>query len=98
MRAQSFSRVCGPMDCNLPGSSVHGIFQARVLERVAISYSRDLPSSGNKPVSPAPPILAARFFTTVPPGRPRHLFRHSEFIAYIIFTTAVHFADEKSEA
>ena len=31
--------VCDPMDCSLPGSSVHGIFQARVLELVAISYS-----------------------------------------------------------
>ena len=29
-----------PMDCTLPGSSIHGIFQARVLERVAISFSR----------------------------------------------------------
>ena len=32
--------LCDPMDCNLPGSSVHGIFQARVLEWVAISFSR----------------------------------------------------------
>ena len=32
---------CDPMDCSLPGSSVHGIFQARLLEWVAISYSRD---------------------------------------------------------
>ena len=31
---------CDPMDCSLPGSSVHGIFQARVLEWVAISFSR----------------------------------------------------------
>ena len=30
----------GPMDCNLLGSSVHGIFQARILERVAVSCSR----------------------------------------------------------
>ena len=29
------------MDCSLPGSSIHGIFQARVLERIAISFSRD---------------------------------------------------------
>ena len=29
-----------PMDCSLPGSSVHGIFQARILEWVAISFSR----------------------------------------------------------
>ena len=31
---------CDPMDCNLPGSSVHGILQARILEWVAISFSR----------------------------------------------------------
>ena len=34
------SDSCGPMDCSLPGSSVHGIFQARRLEWVAISFSR----------------------------------------------------------
>ena len=33
-------RLCDPMDCSLPGSFVHGIFQARVLEWVAISFSR----------------------------------------------------------
>ena len=32
---------CDPMDCSLPGSSVHGILQARVLEGVAISFSRE---------------------------------------------------------
>ena len=32
--------VCDPMDCSLPGSSAHGILQARVLEWVAISFSR----------------------------------------------------------
>ena len=32
--------LCGPMDCSLPGSPVHGIFQARVLEWAAISFSR----------------------------------------------------------
>ena len=31
--------LCDPMDCSLPGSSVRGIFQARVLEWVAISFS-----------------------------------------------------------
>ena len=36
------------MDCNLPGSSVHGISQARILEWVAISFSRDHPRSGIK--------------------------------------------------
>ena len=38
------------MDCSLPGSSVHGIFQARVLEWVSIS---DIPNAGIEPGSPA---------------------------------------------
>ena len=38
--AQSCPTFCDPMDCSLPGSSVHGIFQARVLEWVAIFFSR----------------------------------------------------------
>ena len=38
--AQSCLTLCDPMECSLPGSSVHGIFQARVLEWVAISFSR----------------------------------------------------------
>ena len=37
---QSSPTLCNPMDFSLPGSSVHGIFQARVLEWVAISFSR----------------------------------------------------------
>ena len=36
--AQSRPTVCDPMDCSLPGSSVHGLFQARILERVVISF------------------------------------------------------------
>ena len=38
--AQSCQTLCSPMDCSLPGFSVHGIFQARLLEWVAISFSR----------------------------------------------------------
>ena len=37
--AQSCPTLSDPMDCSLPGSSVHGIFQARVLEWVAIAFS-----------------------------------------------------------
>ena len=36
---QSCPTLCDPMDCSLPGSSVHGIFQARMLEWFAVSYS-----------------------------------------------------------
>ena len=38
--AQLCPTLCDPMDCSLPHSFVHGIFQARVLEWVAISFSR----------------------------------------------------------
>ena len=37
--AQSCLTLRNPMDCSLPGSSIHGIFQARVLEWVAIAFS-----------------------------------------------------------
>ena len=37
---QSCLTLCDPMDCSLPGSSVRGIFQAIVLEWIAISFSR----------------------------------------------------------
>ena len=41
-RVKSLSPIlCSPMDCSPPGSSIHGIFQARVLEWVAISFSRE---------------------------------------------------------
>ena len=48
---QSRPTLCDPMECNLPGSSVHGILQARTLEWVAISSSRDLPDLGIEPMS-----------------------------------------------
>ena len=66
--SQSLSRVqlfCNPMDCSTPGSSVHGISQARILEWGIIPFSRDLHNPGIKPTSPA----WGRFFTTEPQGR-----------------------------
>ena len=41
--AQSCPTLSDPMDCSLPGSSVHGIFQARVLEWGAVAFSLLLP-------------------------------------------------------
>ena len=49
------------MDCSPPGSSVQRILRTRILEWVAISFSRDLPSPGAEPGSQA---LVGRFFTT----------------------------------
>ena len=39
---QLCTTLCNPMDCSLPGSSVHGIFQARILEWVGISFSKQI--------------------------------------------------------
>ena len=64
---QSCLTRCYPMDCIPPGSSVHGISQARIVEWVAIpspgesSWPRD---------QDTPPPLASEFITTEPPGKP----------------------------
>ena len=55
------------MDCGLPGSSVHGIFQARILEGTAISSSR---RSSDPQMEPTSPSLVGEFFITEPPGKP----------------------------
>ena len=54
------------MDCSPPGSSVRGILQARILEWVAISFSRGPSQPGIEPVSLASPALTGGFFTTEP--------------------------------
>ena len=51
------------MDCSLPGSSVHGTLQARILDWVAIPPPGDLLDTGIEPTSPAAPVLAGGFFT-----------------------------------
>ena len=72
MLTQSCPTLCNSMNYSLPGSSVHGIFQARILEWVAISSSMDLPNSGIKFASLSP-TLAGKLFSTEPPGKPHHL-------------------------
>ena len=52
------------MDSSLPGSSVLGILQKRILEWVAMPSSGGLPDPGIEPVLLTPPALAGRFFTT----------------------------------
>ena len=65
--AQSCLILCDPMDCSLPGSSVHGILQARILESVAFPSPGDLPDPGITPRSPA---AEAEPVLTGPPGKP----------------------------
>ena len=61
--------LCNPMDCSPPGSPVHGILQARILEWVAISFPRDHPDPGIEPMFLSTPTLAGGFLTTVPPRK-----------------------------
>ena len=58
--AQSCLTLCDPMDYSPPGSSVHGIFQARIQEWVAISFP------GIKPAAPASPALQVDSSSTEP--------------------------------
>ena len=51
--------LCDPMDCSLPGSSVHGTSQARILEWFAMPPPGDLPNPGVESASPAIPVLQA---------------------------------------
>ena len=60
---QSCLTLCDPMDCILPGSSVHGTFQARILEYVAISFSRDFSWPRNQTLVSCISCTAGRFFT-----------------------------------
>ena len=63
----SHVQLCDPMDCSLPGFSVHGILQARTLEWVPFPSPGDLFNPGIELASPA---LADGFFTTEPLGKP----------------------------
>ena len=62
---KSYLTLCDPTGC----SSVHWVSLARILEWAAISFSRYLPKPRIEPMSPMPPALADRFFTT---GLPQH--------------------------
>ena len=61
---QSRPTPCDPMDCSLPGSSVHGILLARLLDGLPFPSLGDPPNLGINPASLTFPALIGRFFTT----------------------------------
>ena len=74
-RKSNESTLCNPMDCSPPGSSLHGILQARILEWISNSFSRGSSQPRDWPWSPAlqadslvsePPchLMDIKFFTT----------------------------------
>ena len=66
---QLYLTLCDPKDCSPPGSSVHGISQVRVLEWIAVSFSRDLSDSGIKPTSPMASAVQADSLPPKLPGK-----------------------------
>ena len=82
--ARLWPTLCDPMDCSLPGSSVHRIFQAVVLEWVAISYSRGS-SQPRDPILPkiemGPGNNILKYYLVFWPFIPVFLGRYSGFIA-----------------
>ena len=56
--------LCYPMGCSLPGSSLYGIFQARILNRLPFPTPGDLLHPGIEPTSLTSPALAGSFFIT----------------------------------
>ena len=82
---QLYLTLSDPMDCSLPGSSVHGILQERILKWVAIPFSRgsDLPDPGIKLGSPR---LQADSLPSEPPEKPPV---SSEYLRLLIFPLAI---------
>ena len=70
MCAWSCLTLCNPMDCSLPGFSVHGIFQAKKKKKKYLSgLPFPTPNPGIKLVSSVSPAIARKLFTTMPPGK-----------------------------
>ena len=63
---QSCPTLWNPLDCSLPGSSVHGIFQARILEWIAISSSRGSSGPRDRTCVPCISCIAGGFFFFLP--------------------------------
>ena len=76
--------LCDPMDWSRPGSSIHGILQARILEWVAFPFSRDLPNPGIKPRSPTSQV---DFMPSELPRKPKNTGVDSLFLLQGIFLT-----------
>ena len=83
--AQSCPALCNPMDCSPPGSSVHGILQARILEWVVISREPSQPRDRTR-IS----CTAVSFFTTEPPGTVPRLAVTSSLTVLVHILMQVH--------
>ena len=95
--AQSCLTFCNPMNCSLPGSSVHVILQARILEWVSILFSK-----GSS--QPRDRIWVSQFsgrsLSSEPPSKPRYVGKENKKmqILFLIFRMCLSLSDERSKA
>ena len=92
MKVKSESEIAQPcltlsdlMDCSPPGSSIHGIFQAKYWSGVPLPSPGDLLDPGIKPMSLMSPALARGFFTTSDPWSPPNFYRCGFIFIYTLF-------------
>ena len=72
VQAQSCQTLCDLINCNLPGPSVHGIFQVRILASIACLPPGHIPHPGTEPASPASPSLKVGSLSAEPLERLHH--------------------------
>ena len=72
---QSWLTLCNFMDCSQPGSSVHGKNRQEYWSGLSFPSSGDLQDPGIKPTAQ---VLAGKFFTTVPLGKPENRIKNHE--------------------
>ena len=80
---QSYLTLCDPLDWSPPGSSVHGISQARILQWAAVPFSRG--SSLPRALDSANPHWQADSFPMVPPGKPGTDMSCALTLCYVLF-------------
>ena len=73
--AQSCPTLCDHMNCSLLGSSIHEIFQARILEWIAISFSRGASGPRDQACLSGVSCITGGFFTAEPPGKPKQCYQ-----------------------
>ena len=89
--AQSCPTLCYPLDCSPPGSSVHGIFQARILEWLVISSSRGS-NPRIKTASPSSPVLQADSLPLSHQGSHIYIHIHIYIHKHICYAMLSHFS------
>ena len=96
-RTQSCLTLCSPMACSLPGSSVLGIFQARILEWVAIPYSCGSSQPRDQTQVSCSSYIGRQILTTAPPGKHLMIYRQNNNKQLTSFECLLDFKDNTGD-